>query len=164
MESKRYNAFSGELKRVFGCRVHRISIDAGLTCPNRDGTLGTGGCIYCGGRGSGSFGIARGLSVAGQIEDGKEIMIRKYKAKKFIAYFQAYSNTYGPAERLKSLFNEALSVNDVAGLIVETRPDCLPPQILDLMEEYADKTYFWIELGLQSVYDRTLRFIIRGHT
>ncbi|MEK7851115.1 MAG: TIGR01212 family radical SAM protein, partial [Deltaproteobacteria bacterium] len=85
MESKRYNAFSGELKRAFGCRVHRISIDAGLTCPNRDGSLGTGGCIYCGGKGSGSFGIARELSIAGQIEDGKEIMVRKYKAKKFIA-------------------------------------------------------------------------------
>lgn len=164
MESKRYNAFSEELKRLFGCRVHRISIDAGFTCPNRDGTLGTGGCIYCGERGSGSFGIARGFSVAAQIEDGKEIMIRKYKAKKFIAYFQAYSNTYGSAERLKGFYNDALSVNDVAGLIVATRPDCLPPEILDLMEEYADKTYFWLELGLQSVYDRTLRFINRGHT
>ena len=162
MESKRYNAFSEELKRVFGCRVHRISIDVGFTCPNRDGALGTGGCIYCG-RGSGSFGIARGLSVAGQIEDGKEVMVRKYKAKKFIAYFQAYSNTYGSAERLKQFYNEALSVNDVAGLIVATRPDCLPPEILDLMEEYADKTYLWMELGLQSVYDRTLRFINRGH-
>lgn len=163
MESKRYNAFSGELKRVFGCRVHRISIDAGLTCPNRDGTLGTGGCIYCGGRGSGSFGIARGLSVAGQIEDGKEIMVRKYKAKKFIAYFQAYSNTYGSAEYLKGLYDEALSVGDVVGLIVATRPDCLPPETLDLMEEYANKTYFWLELGLQSVNDKTLRLINRGH-
>lgn len=163
MEAKRYNAFSEELKRVFGCRVHRISIDAGFTCPNRDGTVGTGGCIYCGEKGSGSFGIARRLPVAGQIEDGKEIMVRKYKARKFIAYFQAYSNTYGPVEHLGKLYDEALSVKDVVGLIVATRPDCLPPEILDLMEEYAGKTYFWLEMGLQSVSDRTLKFINRGH-
>ncbi len=163
MENKLYNPFSVELKRVFGCRVHRISIDAGFTCPNRDGTLGTTGCIYCGGRGSGSFGIARGLSVAGQIEDGKEIMVRKYKAGKFIAYFQAYSNTYGPVDLLRRLYDEALSVTDVVGLIVATRPDCLPSEILDLMQEYSRKTYFWLELGFQSVSDRTLKFINRGH-
>lgn len=163
MEDKRYNPFSGELKRVFGCRVHRISIDAGFTCPNRDGTLGTIGCIYCGGRGSGSFGIARGLSVAGQIEDGKEIMVRKYKAGKFIAYFQAYSNTYGSVDLLRRLYDEALSVKDVVGLIVATRPDCIPSETLDLLESYSRKTYFWLELGLQSVSDRTLNFINRGH-
>lgn len=163
MESKRYNAFSEELKRVFGCRVHRISIDAGFTCPNRDGSIGTGGCIYCGGRGSGSFGIARSLSIAGQIEDGKGIMTRKYKAKKFIAYFQAYTNTYEAAEFLKGTYDEALSVKDVVGLIVATRPDCLPAEILNLMEEYSQKTYFWLELGLQSLSDRTLKFINRGH-
>lgn len=163
MEDKRYNAFSEELKRVFGCRVHRISIDAGFTCPNRDGTLGTGGCIYCGGRGSGSFGIARGLSVASQIDDGKEIMVRKYKAGKFIAYFQAYSNTYGSVDLLRRLYDEALSVKDVVGLIVATRPDCLPSETLDLLESYSRKTYFWLELGLQSVSDRTLNFIKRGH-
>lgn len=163
MEKKRYNAFSEELKRVFGCRVHRISVDAGFTCPNRDGTVGMGGCIYCGGRGSGSFGIARGLSVAGQIEDGKEVMVRKYKAKKFIAYFQAYTNTYESEDLLRRLYDEALSVEDVVGLIVATRPDCLPPKILDLMEEYSRKTYFWLELGLQSISDKTLGLINRGH-
>ncbi|MEK7850252.1 MAG: TIGR01212 family radical SAM protein [Deltaproteobacteria bacterium] len=163
MEAKRYNTFSEELKKVFGCRVHRISIDAGFTCPNRDGTVGTGGCIYCGERGSGSFGIARKLLVAGQIEDGKEIMVRKYKARKFIAYFQAYSNTYGPVEHLRKLYDEALSVTDVVGLIVATRPDCLPPAALDLMEEYIKKTYFWLEMGLQTMSDRTLKFINRGH-
>lgn len=163
MENKRYNPFSEELKKTFGCRVHRISIDAGFTCPNRDGTLGTTGCIYCGGRGSGSFGIALGLSVAGQIEDGKEIMVRKYKAGKFIAYFQAYSNTYGSVALLRRLYDEALSVKDVVGLIIATRPDCLPSEILDLMQEYSRKTYFWLELGLQSVSDRTLNFIKRGH-
>lgn len=163
MESKRYNTFSRELKRLFGCRVHRISIDAGFTCPNRDGTLGTSGCIYCGERGSGSYGIARGLSVAGQIEDGKEIMARKYKAKKFIAYFQAYSNTYGPVDLLRRLYDEAMSVKDIVGLIVATRPDCLSPEALDLIEEYGRKTYFWLELGLQSIMDRTLALVNRGH-
>jgi radical SAM protein (TIGR01212 family) len=160
---KRYNAFSDELKRVFGCRVHRISVDAGFSCPNRDGTVGTAGCIYCGGKGSGAFGIAQGVPVAEQIEAGKEVMIRKYKAKRFIAYFQAYSNTYGPSQRLRALYDEALAVEDVVGLIVGTRPDCLPEDTLELISEYAKKIYFWLELGLQSPLDRTLDLIGRGH-
>ncbi|MBT0651885.1 TIGR01212 family radical SAM protein [Geomobilimonas luticola] len=163
MTDKRYNAFSVELKRIFGCRVHRISVDAGFTCPNRDGTVGTGGCIYCGGDGSGSFGIPRGLSITEQLEDGKEVMVRKYKAGKFIAYFQPYSNTYATVERLRALYDEALAVTDVAGLIVGTRPDCLPPPVLDLLADYHRRTYFWLELGLQSLHDRSLAFVNRGH-
>jgi len=163
MSSKRFNPFSEELKRQFGCRVHRISIDAGFTCPNRDGTVGRGGCIFCSDRGSGSFGIARGATIAGQLEHGKEIMVRKYKAGKFIAYFQPYSNTYAPAEQLRGLYDEALAVPDVVGLIVGTRPDCLPPETIDLLGEYHRKTYFWLELGLQSPLDRTLAKISRGH-
>jgi radical SAM protein (TIGR01212 family) len=163
MADKRYNAFSEELKRLFGCRVHRISVDAGFTCPNRDGTVGTGGCIYCGGDGSGSYGIARNLPVAAQLEDGKEVMVRKYKAKKFIAYFQAFSNTYAPVERLRALYDEALAVEDIVGLIVGTRPDCLPPATLDLLAEYARRIWFWLEIGLQSTHDRTLQAINRGH-
>ena len=163
MTDKRYNAFSDELKRVFGCRVHRISVDAGFTCPNRDGKIGNDGCIYCGGIGSGSFGIARGLPIAMQIEEGKEVMVRKYKAKKFIAYFQPYSNTYAPTERLTALYNEALAVKDIVGLIVATRPDCLPPAILDLLAKYARRCWFWLELGLQTPHDRTLKAINRGH-
>jgi hypothetical protein len=163
MKEKRYNAFSDELKRTFGCRVHRISVDAGFTCPNRDGTVGTGGCIYCGDEGSGSFGIAKGLSVSQQLEDGKEVMVRKYGAKRFIAYFQAFSNTYAPVERLSALYDEALSVEEIVGLIVGTRPDCLPPATLDLLAGYARKTWFRLELGLQSPHDRTLRAINRGH-
>jgi radical SAM protein (TIGR01212 family) len=163
MTEKRYTAFSEELKRVFGCRVHRISVDAGFTCPNRDGTIGRGGCIYCGGEGSGSFGIARGVSVAEQIGHGKEVMVRKYKARRFIAYFQPYSNTYAPVERLRLLYDEALAVPDVVGLIVGTRPDCLPPETLDLLADYARATYFWLELGLQSPLDKTLELINRGH-
>ena len=163
MTSKRYNAFSEELKRDFGCRVHRISVDAGFTCPNRDGSAGTSGCIYCGGEGSGSFGILRGATVAEQLEAGKEIMARKYKARKFLAYFQAYSNTYAPAERLQALYDEALAVNDVVGLIVGTRPDCLPPEVLELLAGYARTNWFWLELGLQSPLDRTLQLLNRGH-
>jgi uncharacterized protein len=161
--AKRYNAYSDELKRVFGCRVHRISVDAGFSCPNLDGTLGTGGCIYCGGKGSGSFGIKHGISVGGQLEAGKEVMIRKYKAQRFIAYFQAFSNTYAPLEKLAALYDEALRVPDVVGLIVGTRPDCLSAETVDLLADYAGKTYFWLELGLQSPLDRTLEFIRRGH-
>jgi len=160
---KRYNAFSDELKRVFGCRVHRISVDAGFSCPNRDGTAGTSGCVYCGGKGSGAHGILPGASVSDQIEAGKEVMVRKYKAKRFLAYFQAYSNTYAPPQTLRRLYDEALAVDGVVGLIVGTRPDCLPPETVDLLAGYARKTYFWLELGLQSPLDRTLELLRRGH-
>lgn len=159
----RYNAFSEELKRVFGCRVQRLSVDAGFTCPNRDGTVGVDGCIFCGGKGSGSFGILHGAAVAEQLEHAKEVMVRKYKAALFIAYFQSYSNTYAPVEQLKRLYDEALAVPDVVGLIVGTRPDCLPEETLDLLASYAERCYFWLELGLQSPLDRTLAAIGRGH-
>ena len=162
-EKKRYNSFSDELKRVFGCRVHRISVDAGFTCPNRDGTVGTGGCIYCGGHGSGAVGIRRREPVAAQIEHGKEVMARKYKAGKYIAYFQPFSNTYAPPERLSALYDEALTVEDVVGLIIGTRPDCLPAETLDLIAGYARRTCLWLELGLQSPLDRSLRLLNRGH-
>lgn len=160
---KRYNAFSDELKRVFGCRVHRISVDAGFTCPNRDGAVGTEGCIYCGGKGSGAHGILPDAPITAQIEAGKEVMARKYKAKRFIAYFQAFSNTYAPPERLRALYDESLDVSDVVGLIVGTRPDCLPTGTVKLLAEYSRRTYFWLELGLQSPLDRTLKLLKRGH-
>lgn len=163
MTAKRYNPFSEELKRQFGCRVHRISVDAGFTCPNRDGMVGVGGCIFCSEHGSGSYGIARAMSIAEQLEDGKEVMIRKYKAHKFIAYFQPYSNTYAPPEKLRKIYDEALQITDVVGLIVGTRPDCLPPETIALLREYHHKTYFWLELGMQSPHDRTLQRIRRGH-
>lgn len=163
MNGKRYNRFSEELKRIFGCKVQRISVDAGFTCPNRDGSLDTEGCIFCGGSGSGSFGIRRDFEVAAQIEDGKEIMRRKYRASRFIAYFQAYSNTYAPLERLKALYAEALSVADVVGLIVATRPDCLPDDVLEYLAEINQQTYLWLELGMQSMNDRSLELINRRH-
>ena len=160
---QRYNAFSEELKRVFGCRVQRLSVDAGFTCPNRDGNVGTEGCVFCGGRGAGSFGILQGAGIAEQLEHAKEVMVRKYKAALFIAYFQSFSNTYAPVERLRALYDEALAVQDVVGLIIGTRPDCLPEDTLDLLASYAERCYFWLELGLQSPLDRTLAAIGRGH-
>jgi hypothetical protein len=160
---KRYNSFSDELKRAFGCKVQRISVDAGFTCPNRDGTLDGEGCIFCGGSGSGAYSIRPELSVAAQIEDGKEIMRRKYRAQRFIAYFQAYSNTYAPVERLRSLFDEALSVPGVVGIIVATRPDCLPDDALDYLARLGEQTYLWLEIGLQSIHDKSLAFINRRH-
>ncbi|GAM08709.1 putative protein [Geobacter sp. OR-1] len=163
MTEKRYNTFSAELRRVFGCRVQRISVDAGLTCPNRDGSIGSGGCIFCGGNGSGAKGIVRGISVSAQLEHGKGVMVRKYGARKFLAYFQPYSNTYAPAAHLRNLYDEALAVPDVAGLIIGTRPDCLPGDVLDLLTEYSRETYLWLELGLQSSSDRILTEINRGH-
>lgn len=162
-QPKRYNTFSDELKRRFGCKVQRISVDAGFTCPNRDGSLDSEGCIFCGGHGSGSYGIRRDLAVAAQLEDGKEVMRRKYRASKFIAYFQAYSNTYAEVRRLREMFNEALSVPDVAGLIVATRPDCLPDDVLDYLRELSCQTYLWLELGIQSMYNRSLKLLNRRH-
>ena len=160
---KRYNAFSEELKRQFGCKVQRISVDAGFTCPNRDGTLASDGCIFCGGHGSGSFGIRRELPVSAQLEDGKEVMRRKYRAEKYIAYFQAYSNTYGTVAHVRQLFSEVIVVSDVVGLIVATRPDCLPEEILEYLQELDGQTYLWLEIGMQSMYDRSLAVIKRRH-
>lgn len=160
---KRYNTFSDELKRIFGCKVQRISVDAGFTCPNRDGSLSSDGCIFCGGHGSGSYGIRRELDIASQLEDGKEVMRRKYRASKFLAYFQAYSNSYAPVDQLRICFAHALSVPDVAGIIIATRPDCLPDDVLAYLKELSQQTYLWLELGMQSIYDRSLALINRCH-
>ena len=143
--------------------MQRISVDAGFSCPNRDGSLDTAGCIYCGGHGSGSYGIRRELDIAGQLEDGKEVMRRKYRADKFIAYFQAYSNTYAPVSELRSLYEEALSVSDIVGMIVATRPDCLADDVLDYLAELHQRCYLWLEIGLQSIQGKTLNWINRRH-
>lgn len=163
METKRYNLFSEHLKQRFGGRIHKISVDAGFSCPNRNGTRSLPGCLFCDPGGSGATGIERGLPVAEQLETGKEIMRRKYKAQRFLAYFQPFSNTFAPVEKLRSLYDEALAVPDVVGLSVGTRPDCLPAEVLDLLAGYQRCTYFWLELGLQSVHDATLAFLRRGH-
>lgn len=160
---KRYNPFSDELKRVFGCKVQRISVDAGFTCPSRDGSLDTEGCIFCGGHGSGSYGIRRDLDIVAQLEDGKEVMRRKYRASQFIAYFQAYSNTYASIDQLRGLFSQALTVPNIVGIIIATRPDCLPDDIIEYLAELSRHTYLWLEIGLQSIHDESLVRINRRH-
>ncbi len=160
---KPYRDFNSYLRELFGCRVQKITLDAGLTCPNRDGTVGRGGCIYCNLRGSGT-GFGRTLSIREQLERGKKFLGKRYKAKKFLAYFQSFSNTYGPLEKLKRLYDEALSVPDVVGLSVGTRPDCVSSDVLDLLAGYQTKYLVWIEYGLQSAKDETLKIINRGHS
>ena len=155
------NAF---LRGRFGERVQKISVDAGMTCPNRDGSLGTGGCIYCNPKGSGTGAFAQGISVREQLETGRENLKKRYKAKKFIAYFQSYTNTYAPVEELKALWDEALSVEGVVGLSIGTRPDCISEEILDVLEGYVKEgVLVWIEYGIQTIHDRSLSFIRRGH-
>ena len=160
---QRYNDLNSYLRGLFGCRVQKISIDAGLNCPNRDGTISTGGCIYCNARGSGTGAHARGISISDQLINAKAYLAGRYKAKKFIAYFQSFSNTYAPAHRLKALYDEALAVEDVVGLSIGTRPDCINAEILDLLQGYARHHLVWLEYGLQSANDVTLSAINRGH-
>jgi len=160
---KRYNDLNTYFQTLFGCRVQKISIDAGLTCPNRDGTISTGGCIYCNARGSGTGAFDRGLSLTDQLLQSKTFLSRRYKAKKFIAYFQSFSNTYASPQILKRLYDEALGVEDIVGLAIGTRPDCVNEPVLDLLEAYTPDYLIWIEYGLQSARDKTLEFINRGH-
>lgn len=161
---KRYRDFNTYLREHFGERVQKIPLDAGLTCPNRDGTLGTGGCIYCDRRGSGTGAmIHQGLSIEEQMSKGCELARRRYGAEKFIAYFQSFSNTYAPLPSLRVLYEQALSHPGVVGLSVGTRPDCINPEILGLLGSYLKLQVVWLELGLQSAHDATLRRINRGH-
>jgi radical SAM protein (TIGR01212 family) len=162
--TNRYHDFNTSLRKRFGCRVQKITVDAGFSCPNRDGTLSVGGCIYCNPKGSGTDAHARGISITDQIVVGKQALFKRYKAKKFIAYFQSFTNTYGPFDQLKKKYSEALSVEDVVGLSIGTRPDCVEESVLDLLEEYAKESLIWVEYGLQSIHDTTLSVINRGHT
>jgi radical SAM protein (TIGR01212 family) len=160
----RYNDYNTYLRNRFGCRVQKISLDAGLTCPNRDGTRGTGGCIYCNQAGSGTGAARRGLSITRQIEDGMTFLSRRYKARKFIAYFQSYSNTYASLETLKKLYGQALAFPEVVGLSIGTRPDCVSNEVFDYLSEVASTRLVWLEVGLQSAHNQTLERIHRGHT
>ena len=164
-QDKRYRAFSDFLKQTLGEKVYKISIHAGFTCPNRDGTLGTGGCIYCNNQGFSPNTRRARMSVREQVDTGISYIEKRYKAKKYIAYFQAYTNTYGPYEQLKAAYDEALERPDVVGLSVGTRPDCLEDDVLELLAGYAaGGRHVWIELGLQSMHDATLDRINRHHT
>lgn len=150
-------------RRRYGERVHKISLDAGLSCPNRDGTLGGQGCIYCNAKGSGTGNLAKGYSITDQLEASKAPVIKRFKARKFIAYFQSFTNTYAPVETLKQLYEEALAVDDVVGLAIGTRPDCVSTEVLDLLQGYTRDYLIWLEYGLQSAHDTTLKAINRGH-
>jgi len=160
---KRYSDYNAYLRSLFGERVQKISVDAGLTCPNRDGTLSRSGCIYCNAKGSGTGAFARGLSVSQQIEAGKIGAMKKYKARKFLAYFQSFTNTYAPVDHLKALYDEALSCDGVVGMAVGTRPDCVDKEKIDLLDAYTKDYLVWLEYGLQSAHDATLALINRGH-
>jgi radical SAM protein (TIGR01212 family) len=163
MFTKPYRDYSSYLRSLFGCRVQKITLDAGLTCPNRDGSLGRGGCVYCNERGSGTGASSRLQSIAEQIARGKSALQKRYNAVKFLAYFQSFSNTYAPLEVLKPLYEEALSDPDIVGLTLGTRPDCVPDTVLDHLAGLAKDRAIWLEYGLQSAHDATLALIRRGH-
>lgn len=162
-KEKRYSDYNTYLKKRFGQRVQKITVDAGLSCPNRDGVLSKAGCIYCNAKGSGSGLFAKGLSIKEQIDTGRIAMIKKYKAKKFLAYFQSYSNTYTTCEHMKTMFDEALACEGMVGMAIGTRPDCIDSQKIDLIESYTKDYLVWLEYGLQSVHEPTLEIINRGH-
>ncbi len=151
------------LRDRFGCKVYKIALNGGFTCPNRDGSLGTGGCIFCSAGGSGEFAEDSALSITEQIDRGKMRVADKIRNGKYIAYFQAYTGTYAPAERLRSLYTEAISHPDIAALSIATRPDCLPYEVLDLLEELCKIKPVWIELGLQTIHENSIRYIRRGY-
>lgn len=160
---KPYHSLDYEMKRRFGEKVYRLALNGGMTCPNRDGTLGTGGCIFCSSGGSGDFAASASLSITEQIRSQKEMIRRKRPVDKFIAYFQAYTNTYAPVSYLERIFREALADEEVAALSVATRPDCLPEDVLDLLERLNRIKPVWIELGLQTIHEATAKLIRRGY-
>ena len=163
MQDKPYRDFNSYLRQRYGCRVQKITLDAGLTCPNRDGTISRAGCIYCNPRGSGTGQAASGMSIAQQLEQAKEPLRKRYKAKKFLAYFQSYTNTYAPVDTLQGLYAQAVADPDVVGLCIGTRPDCVSDQVLDMISEMSMQKDIWMEYGLQSAHEQTLDRINRGH-
>lgn len=161
---KRYNSLNYFLRNKFGGKIFKISLDAGFSCPNRDGTISSGGCVFCSVRGSGDFAGDRKFSISDQFEDRKEMMKNKWKEGKYIAYFQAYTNTYAPIEELREKYNQALIEDGVIGLAIATRPDCLSEEVLDLLSEINKNTYLWVELGLQTIHEKTEKIINRGYS
>ncbi|MFH0958555.1 MAG: TIGR01212 family radical SAM protein [Pseudomonadota bacterium] len=160
----RYRSLSSWLRELFSQPVRKISVDAGLGCPNRDGSVGFGGCIYCNSTGSGTGAARNGLSVSDQVDRGIEFLARRYRVSKFIAYFQSYTNTYGTPEYLRQIYLAAIQRPEVVGLAIGTRPDCLSDRVLDVICEMSNLKLVWIEIGLQSSHDRTLDLINRGHS
>ena len=162
-DGKRYYSFNSYLKQTFGEKVYKISLNGGFTCPNRDGTLGTRGCIFCSEGGSGDFAPDAALPIGEQIEEGIRMIRQKTDASKYIAYFQAFTNTYAPYEKLHSLFYDAILRQEIVGLAVGTRPDCLPPDVLELLDELNQIKPVFVELGLQTIHEKTAQFIRRGY-
>jgi len=160
---KRYCDLKSYWRNRFGCAVQKLPIDAGFTCPNRDGRVAVGGCIYCDGRGSALRQAGPLPSVAEQIRRSQAFYRGRRRAAKFVAYFQTFTNTDAPPERLRALYGEALAEPDVVGLSIGTRPDCVPDETLALLGELAGRTHLWLEFGLQSIHDGTLAAINRGH-
>jgi radical SAM protein (TIGR01212 family) len=160
---KRYHSLNYFLRGKFGEKVFKISLDGGFSCPNRDGTISSGGCLFCSERGSGDFAGDRDFSISKQFDDIKKMMAKKWKHGKYIAYFQAYTNTYAPIEVLRAKYEEALKQDDVVALAIATRPDCLDEDVLDLLEEINKRFYVWIELGLQTCNEESARKINRGY-
>lgn len=158
-----YYSLNQYLRDAFGQKVYKIAIDGGFTCPNRDGTLDTRGCIFCSGVGSGEFAQDRMESIALQITKAKERVAGKIKEGKYIAYFQAFTNTYAPVSRLRQLYEEAMAQKDVVALSIATRPDCLSTEIIELLVECNRKMPVWVELGLQTIHEDTAQYIRRGY-
>mgnify|MGYP000069730054 CR=1 FL=1 len=161
---KRYYSLDYYLKETFHEKLYKLSLNAGCTCPNRDGTCGSRGCIFCSRGGSGDFAASPFLSIAEQLRSEKARIASKYRGHAYIAYFQAYTNTYGELEELKRKYEEALMVEDVVGLVIGTRPDCMPISLLDYLEELGKHIFVLVEYGIESTDDETLRRINRGHT
>ena len=163
LDNKRYYTLNCYYKRVFGCKVFKVSLNPGFTCPNKDGKVGTGGCIYCSPSGSGDFAGNTNDDLMTQFNKVKEVMLHKWPNGKYIAYFQANSNTYGDLDKLKSTYEQFLNVPGVIGISIATRPDCFTNELYDYLEDLNKKTFLTIELGLQSSNDKTLKYINRGH-
>ena len=160
---KPYHSLDYELKTQFGEKVYRLALNGGMTCPNRDGTVGHGGCIFCSGGGSGEFASDPALSIQEQIESGKERLSHKRPVNKYIAYFQAFTNTYAPVDYLRTIFTEAITHPQVVLLSIATRPDCLGPDVLELLYELNQIKPVWVELGLQTIHEETAALIRRGY-
>lgn len=162
-KGQRYNEFGQWLKAKLGMKVQKISINAGFTCPNRDGSVGIGGCTYCNNQTFNPSYCRTEKSVTQQLEEGKQFFSRKYPEMKYLAYFQAYTNTYGALSELKRKYEEALNVDGVIGIVIGTRPDCMPDALLDYLEELNRRTFLIVEYGIESTDDEVLQRINRGH-
>lgn len=159
----KYTSLNEYLKSRFGCKVYKIAVDGGFTCPNRDGTIDNRGCIFCSAGGSGEFASDRNLSISQQIENGKRLVEKKIKDGKYIAYFQPFTNTYAPVERLRGLYMQAVEHPDIVAVSVATRPDCLGDDVLDLLDEINKIKPLFVELGLQTIHESTAKYIRRGY-